>query len=408
MLPTDLRSELRWLGGGFLLTLSSGFGQTYFIALFAGELKTALAITDGQFGTAYTLATLSSAALLTWAGKLADRFSARALGIGVLAAFALTSVGMASVASLWALGLALFGLRFLGQGMLTHVAMTAMGRWFNRKRGRAVAIAALGFPAGEAVLPLLAVALIGLVGWRGAWLGAAAALALISIPVLIALLRRERRPSGEPAGSDAARHTASRDWTRGEVLRSPMFYALLPGVLAAPLVITGLFFNQVTIAETKGWQLSSFAASFPVLAAMHVVSALAAGWLIDRFDARRLLPVLLLPLALATVTITFATSAHMLVPFMALIGLTQGASSTIQGALWPELFGIAHLGAIRSIVTAGVVFASAVAPGAIGVLLDAGIAIETQFFAMALYCFAAAVWMTALLPSLHRVAASPA
>lgn len=99
MLPTGSGSELRWLANRFLLTLSSGFGQTYFIALFAGELKTALRITDGEFGTLYTLATLTSPALLTWAGKLADRFSARAHGVGVLAAFALTSVGMASVAS---------------------------------------------------------------------------------------------------------------------------------------------------------------------------------------------------------------------------------------------------------------------------------------------------------------------
>src|SRR5690606_24722764 len=151
MVPNALRAELRWLSAGFLLTLSSGFGQTYFIGLFAGELKGELAITDGQFGALYTAATLASAALLTWAGKLADRFSVRALGIGVLAGFALTSLGMAAVTSAAALGFALFGLRFFGQGMLSHVAMTAMGRWFERKRGRAVAITALGFPAGEAV-----------------------------------------------------------------------------------------------------------------------------------------------------------------------------------------------------------------------------------------------------------------
>jgi MFS family permease len=404
MLPADLRSELRWLAGGFLLTLSSGFGQTYFIALFAGELKGSLDITDGQFGSLYTVATLASAALLTWAGKLADRFSARALGVGVLAAFALTSLGMASVESVWMLGVVLFGLRFFGQGMLTHVAMTAMGRWFNRKRGRAVSITALGFPAGEAVLPLVAVALTAVVGWRGAWVAASGAVLLISIPVLTVLLRRERRPT--PSGSAGARgDTARRDWTRGEVLRSPVFYALLPGVLATPLVVTGLFFNQVTIAATKGWPLSWFAATFPVLAALHVSSALAAGWMVDRFGARRLLPLLLLPLGLATLTVTYATSPSMLVVFMALVGLSQGGASTMQGALWPELFGITHLGAIRSIVMAGVVFASALAPGGIGVLLDAGVSIEAQFLAMAVYCFVVAIWMAVLLPRLNRLAA---
>src|SRR5690606_29146498 len=125
-------------------------------------------------------------------------------------------------------------------------------------------------------------------------------LVCVSIPLLAVLLVRERRPTAAPTGADSEPAPSRRDWTRGEVLRNPHFYAVLPGVLAAPLVVTGLFFNQATIAEAKGWALTWFAAAFPVLAALHVLSALAAGWMVDRFGARRLLPVLVLPLALAT------------------------------------------------------------------------------------------------------------
>lgn len=403
MLPPDLRSELRWLASGFLLTLSSGPGQTFYIALFAGHLKNELAISDGQFGTLYTVATLASAAALTWAGKLADRFSVRALGVAVLGGFALAALGMAAIASVWMLGAALFGLRFFGQGMAMHVAMTAMGRWFNRKRGRAVAIAALGLPAAEAVLPPLAVAGVALIGWRGTWAAAAAALALIAAPVLIALLRRERRPSS-PEDGERASGPVQPEWTRREVLHSPLFYALLPGVLAQPLIVTGIFFNQVTIVETKAWQMTWLAASYPVLAAMHVVSALGAGWMVDRFGARRLLPALLLPLGAAALLLGFAASPYVLPVFMALAGLTQGLSSTVQGALWPELYGLAHLGAIRGVVMAGVVFASALAPGVIGVLLDAGIAFDAQLMVMAGYCFLVAAWMATLMPRLNRLA----
>lgn len=407
MLAADLRSEARWLAGGFLLTLSSGFGQTYFISLFAGYLKADLAITDGQFGLLYTLGTLGSAVMLTFAGKLADRLPVRWLGTGALVALALTSLGMAGVESLWALGLLLFGLRFFGQGMLTHVAMTAMGRWFNRKRGRAVAMAALGFPAAEALLPPAAVALAATIGWRETWVAGAAAVVVISIPALLWLVRRERQPATDDpphtAGAESAAH-ARRDWTRSDVLRSPLFYALMPGFLAPPLVVTGLFFNQVTIADSKGWPLAWFAAAFPLLALVHLVSALFAGYLIDRFSARRLLPVVLLPLAAASALVTFAGSPWVLPVFMALIGLTQGGSSTIQGALWPELYGTTHLGAIRAIVVAGIVFSSAVAPGAIGVLLDAGVALEAQLFVLSLYCVAAAVLMTVLQPALKRQA----
>jgi hypothetical protein len=63
MPAAGLRTDIRWLSSGFVLTLYSGFGQTYFIALFAGQLKSELAITDGEFGSLYTIGTLASAAL---------------------------------------------------------------------------------------------------------------------------------------------------------------------------------------------------------------------------------------------------------------------------------------------------------------------------------------------------------
>ena len=394
MFAPEVRSGIRWLASGFLLMVCSGFGQTYFIAIFAGHLKADLAITDGQFGSLFAAGTLASAALLVWAGKLTDKLSIRWLGVGVLAGLAATSLAMASVASAWVLALVLFGLRFFGQGMLTHVAMTAMGRWFNRKRGRAVAMAGLGFPAGEAVLPLIAVTLIGLLGWRLTWVAAAIALLVVAVPVLIALLRRERTPTVEHAArGDAGPGRSRREWTRGEVLRSPLFYALLPGILAPPFVQTGTFFNQVTIVEIKGWELSWFAASFPVLAGVNVLSALAAGWMIDRFGARRLLPAWLVPLGLATLIVSQATRPYVLPVFMALSGLTLGSYATIQGALWAELYGTLHLGAIRALAMAGVVFASALSPALIGILIDAGVALEAQLLAMAAYCLVAALWM---------------
>jgi MFS family permease len=385
------------------MMLCSGFGQTYFIAIFAGALKADLALSDGQWGSLFTAGTLTSAALLMWAGRLADHYPMRWLGVGVMAGLALTSLAMASVASAWMLAGVLFGLRFFGQGMMTHVAMTAMGRWFNRKRGRAVSIAALGFPVSEALLPPVAVALIGLVGWRLTWVAGALAL-VATAPILMAILSRERTPTAGRATTGDPRYHERHAWTRREVLRTPLFYALLPGLLAQPFIQTGSFFNQVTIVQIKGWQLSWFAASFSVLAAVSILAALVAGWLVDRFGARRLLPAYLVPLGLATLLLTYVSSPYVLPVYMALIGLTSGGASTIQGALWAELYGTEHLGAIRALVMAMVVFASALSPALIGILLDAGVPLETQLLAMAVYCFVAALWMGSLQPQLNRLA----
>jgi len=402
-----LRPDIRWISSGFLLLFFSGFGQTFYIAIFAGHLKADLAITDGQFGSLYTIGTLGSAAILVWAGKFADRFPIRHLGIAVMAGLALAALAMASVTSAWMLAFALFGLRFFGQGMMVHVAMTGLARWFNRKRGRAISIAVLGFSASEAAMPLIAVAAIGLVGWRLAWVAAAGALAVLAMPVLAALLARDRVPAAGTVVPDAEPRTAGvPEWTRREVLRSPLFYALMPGLLAPSFVMTGIFFNQVTIVEVKGWQLSWFAASFPVMAGMSVLSALAAGWTVDRFGARRLLPAVLVPIGLATLILTYASAAYVLPVFMALAGLAHGGASTVHGALWAELYGTGHVGAIRSVVAAGMVFASALSPGLIGILLDAGVSLHGQFVAMGAYCLVAALWMGNLAPRLDRLAAA--
>ena len=62
----------RWLGTGLLLTFASSFGQTWFISLFAGQIRAAYGLSDGGWGAIYTLATLAAAGLLLARGSLAD------------------------------------------------------------------------------------------------------------------------------------------------------------------------------------------------------------------------------------------------------------------------------------------------------------------------------------------------
>ena len=199
------RSNGRWLGAGALMALSTGFGQTFFISIYAGEFQDAFGISNGDWGLIYMAATLCSAAVLTQTGKLSDVMRTRTLSMVVLAAFALVCVGVALVPVWWALIPLVFGLRFCGQGMLSHLAVTAMAKWFRAGRAKAVATASLGFSLSEAVLPAAALVLIGWVGWRMSWLFAAGMLVLVIAPVLWHLLRSERAPQAmadDPDGRD--------------------------------------------------------------------------------------------------------------------------------------------------------------------------------------------------------------
>ena len=144
-----LLENLRWLSAGFLLTFASACGQTWFISLSATAIKQEYGLSDGGWGGLYTLATLASAALMFWQGSVVDRVSPRLVAIATAGGFAAAAAGMAVGQSVWILGLSLFLLRFCGQGMFGHIAMTAIGRWFVAQRGRAVAIANLGLQSWQ-------------------------------------------------------------------------------------------------------------------------------------------------------------------------------------------------------------------------------------------------------------------
>lgn len=163
MLPLSfLRDHGRLLGFGVLMTFCSSVGQTFFISLFSGEIRATFALSDGDFGSLYSLGTLASAAVLLWAGRLIDRLSLPLFAAGVLALLGSTCLLMGAAWDAAVLVLALFGLRLFGQGLASHSAVVAMGRYFEAQRGRALSIATLGHTLGEATLPAVVVAALAL------------------------------------------------------------------------------------------------------------------------------------------------------------------------------------------------------------------------------------------------------
>ncbi|MCC5986425.1 MAG: MFS transporter [Pararhodobacter sp.] len=376
-----LRLNAPWLAAGFLLTFASSFGQTFFISVFAGEIRAEFGLSHGQWGAIYALATTASAATMIWAGSLTDRFRVRHIGIGVLAGLALTALAMAQLSHVWALIGAIYLLRLFGQGLMGHAAMVAMARWFVASRGRAVSVAGLGVAMGEAFLPLGFVALMGVFDWRLLWVFAAMALFALA-PVLWALLRRERTPQSFAAETGST-GLHGRMWTRAQVLRHPAFWLMVPVILGPAAWNTAFFFHQVHLAEAKGWGHAALVALFPLFTATSVASMLAGGWLVDRFSARRLVPYYLLPLAAGYAAFALAGGVPAGAAGMVLMGISVGLNVTMMATLWAELYGTRHLGGIRALTAAVMVLGTALGPGITGVLIDVGLDFPQQGWGIA-------------------------
>ncbi|WP_206442225.1 MFS transporter [Streptomyces boncukensis] len=388
------RGDVRLLSGGFLLFFLSSFGQTFFISLFSDDIRAEYGLSHGTFGGLYTAATLVGVLALVRVGPVVDHHSARAVVRVTVPPLALGAVAMALSPHVAVLFAALVLLRFFGQGMMTHTSFTLMGRWFSRGRGRAVSVATLGLNTGEALLPVLAVAVAAGAGWRSAWWGAAAVLAVAGclLPLLFA---RERRPGGA-AQSAAATGATARTWTRAEALRDPYFYLLMPAVAAPALIGNTVFFHQAHLAELRDWSPEASGSAFAVYAATTVVFNLAGGHLLDRLTALAMLPYFLLPLGCGLFVLSTAEGQWSVFAFMALYGVTNGLSLSLFGATWPEVYGVGHLGAIRAVVVAVVVCAAAVGPGVSGLLIDGGVSYPGQIAAMGAHCLAASALMLPL------------
>ena len=156
-------------------------------------------------------------------------------------------------------------------------------------------------------------------------------------------------------------------------------------MLGPSFIQTGFFFHQAHIVDVKGWTLLQFAALYPGYAAMSVINAIVCGMMIDRLGSLRILPLYQAPMIAAlclmsVVTTTFGGGIAML-----LIGVTTGFGVTLMSAIWAELYGTRHLGAIKALVAALMVFSSALGPGVIGVLVDLGVGVERQFIWLAVY-----------------------
>ena len=155
-----IRSEWRLLLFGFLMTFWSSPGQTFLISLFSGEIRTELELSDGEFAAIYSLATLASAVVVIWSGALVDRIDLKKLSLGVVCGLA-AGCGLMSIGnSIPLLLISLFVLRQLGQGLMFIISSTAMVRYIDAHRGKASALAGIGYAVSEAVMPGLLVALL--------------------------------------------------------------------------------------------------------------------------------------------------------------------------------------------------------------------------------------------------------
>lgn len=367
--PAFVRENPALAAYAFLATATSGFGQTFFFSVFGGGIRGTFELANSTYGLTYSLATLISAGLLLKLGPLADRWSLRS--VTTLAVLLLaTGCLLIGLAPHWTLLVPGFLLaRLGGQAMLSHLGLTVAGRYFVHSRGRIMALTAGGFPVAEATLPAAAGLILIWGGWRLPWFIAVAVLLVLALPALLLLARNAAHPSEVRYPDNGY---GIEGYNRSQVLRDPGFYRILPAALIVPFTVTALLFHQSAIADLREWPVERVALAFTGFALGHLLSLFFAGSLVDRVGAQRALPLGLMPIFGGLLVLVFTDSSWTPNVYLAMTGVSLGCVGAAGGAIWPERYGVRHIGAIRSAAQAAMVLSTALSPVLVGAMLDRG------------------------------------
>lgn len=367
-----LRGFYGWRIAGFAaITLAmTAPGQTVGVSVFVDPMIADLGVSRSEISIAYFVGTLTGAAALPSVGRWIDRAGVRRVMLIIGVAFGAVLVGMAGVRGIVALTAGFVGIRLLGQGSVSLTSTTAVALWFDRFRGLAIGLSNAVGGGLMSLAPILLGVAIARFDWRIAWVLAGVTVWLIVVPIARWGLRNNpaeigQRLDGTPVTDDtpgADDDATQRGWTRTEAVRTLMFWAVTGAVAASGMITTGLAFHQISLLGERGLTPAQAAANFVPQTAAAITATVAMGVLIDRVAPRLLVAASMGSLAAAMVLAQTAAPGLSAVAFGVAAGAGAGTIRALEAAAFPRYFGLAHIGAIRGLVMAISVGATAFGP----------------------------------------------
>ena len=361
---------------GFIFTFFSSFGQSFFLGLFNSSIRETLSITHGQFGSIYASATLLSSFLLIWVGKKIDDINIFRFALYVTLLLAFSCFFFSKISSIVFLFIAVFLMRFSGQGLMSHTATTTISRFFTKSRGKALSIGWFGLSTAEFILPVLIVYLLTLTAWQNIWLSISVFIIFFLPFISFALIKNLNFDSREDVNDQNFVEKEIKNWTRVEVLKDYRFYIVCLNMLAMPWIATGVFVYQSYITESKEWGEFVIAQSFMAYSVLSVITLLGSGFLIDKFTSRKLLIFMNIPLLISMLVLFYLDISISAFIFLGLIGISNGLANVLGSSTWAEIYGVKYIGSIKALTTALMVFSTAFGTALFGLLIDKGFTIE--------------------------------
>lgn len=365
------------LGYCFIVFIFTCLGQTFFISWFNPYVMEEFGLSRTNLSIIYSSATFLSSFFLPYIGRKIDEGNLIKFSIVTTVFITLGFITLSIAPNAMVLFLAYFVIRAFGQMTLGLLASTTLAKKFGKHRGKATSVANLGRTLGESIFPLALVFLISQFSWSQAATFVGIGFSLIFIPVSLYFLKSmDMTPLYSESDLVLKNEEEEiRPFDKWKFYKTGPVPLILLANMLSPFVLTGVFFQQTSIAEMKGWSPIVMSAAFSIYGLIQTFTLIIGGSVVDKYSATRTIPFILIPLLLGLLVLKVFDDPMGAYFYMGLFGIGTGLTASVKNSFYAENFSLGHLGQIKSIDSSFLVKATAFAPIFFAFLLDEGISI---------------------------------
>ena len=345
------------------LIFSTGTLTIYSFGVFVHPLHVEFGWNRTQLGGAVAISQFGLAIALPFWGSLVDRSGPRPILFVSVATMSLLTASLALLTPhLWHLYLVFAGIPLLAAGASPLGYSSVLVRRFDRRLGLALGLATMGVGLGAAILPPLAQALIGALGWRDAYAVIGLITLLVGLPSVIIATRHTHGPVVRQVGT-AKLPTLPAIRTLTFLLMCVVFFLL--GVTTV-----GVLAQLVPMMIDRGFSPAAAAR----VAALTGLAALASrggiGWVLDRVQAPRVIAVVALLACVSFLLLAFGGGRPSSYFAVVLLGGAIGAEVNFIAFLTRRHFTQALFGRLYGIGFGIYLFGGGVGPLLLGISFD--------------------------------------
>ena len=363
------------LAATFVLGVLSGGIFSHSNAIFFGPIRRDLELSSAQTSLIFSLARAEGSFAGPIVGWFVDKFGSRPM---IMAGGIVASAGF--IALHWVHKYVLFVVIFVGvvavgkSSGLGQVLISAVNRWFIRRRSLAMAICITGFASGGAVLLPLITLGVSTIGWRDVMLYSGIFMGITVIPLASMIRHSPERMGIEPdlplpQDEKTGDQPVIIDFTVRQALRTRSFWVLFAGSVLRITLWGAVSVHAVEMFVWKGMSPEMAGLMFSLMFFLSIPLRIVVGFLGDRFPLQPMMGGGMVSAALAIVVMIFLEGNTAIYLFIVLMAIEQGGS-TLNWVALGNFFGRTSFATLMGIISTAFNLGMLISPIYAGVVFD--------------------------------------